>query len=83
MARWTWVSTEISRMLPEMPSSRVAMRVTGRSGELTRVSGTEVDGAKAGRAQLTSSERLCPKPTGKDVVACGALRGRQVTVVVR
>jgi hypothetical protein len=56
--------------------------VTESGAALAKASGTEFNGAKAGRAELTSAERLCPKPTGKSVMGCGALRAWQVTVVV-
>jgi hypothetical protein len=57
--------------------------VTASGAALAKASGTEFNGAKAGRAELTSSERVCPKPTGKGMMGCGALRGWRVTVVVR
>lgn len=57
--------------------------VTASGAALAKASGSEFNGAKAGRAELTSSERVCPKPTGKGMMGCGALRGWKVTVVVR
>jgi hypothetical protein len=57
--------------------------VSESGAALSRVSGTEFDGAGAGQAQLMSSQRACPQPTGDGVMVCGAIRGWRVTVVVR